>query len=127
VENPVSDVVSIDKRAEFFRDSMKTALSLATGAIVFSVTFLHDFIPAGGSSAGNSAAAPRGEYYLIAAWMTLLASVIASVLYLFFHALSTKYDDAFSWQMTTAAVAGNALLLVGLSLLVWFGVRNLPA
>lgn len=121
-----STIVTIDKRAEFFRDFMKTVLSLSTGAIVFSVTFLHDVLHVGESYSGNPAVLPRHTGLVIASWLALLASVVASVLCLFFHALSTKYEKAFSWPMTVAAVAGGLGLLAGLLLLVCFGVQNLP-
>jgi hypothetical protein len=119
--------VSIDKRAEFFRDFMTTVLSLSTGAIVFSVTFLHDVVYTGERTPGTPAGFIRHSGLLTGGWLTLLAGVVASLIYLFFHALSTKYESAFSNLMTAAAVAGILGLLTGLFLLVLFAMKNLPA
>jgi uncharacterized protein YacL len=119
--------VSMDKRAEFFRDFMTTVLSLSTGAIVFSVTFLHDVVHTGVNTPGTPAGFIQHSGLLTAGWLALLAGVIASIIYLFLHALSTKYESAFSDLMTAAAVAGMLGLLAGLLLLILFAMKNLPA
>jgi hypothetical protein len=105
---------------------MRTVLSLSTGAIVFSVTFLHDVVHVGENSSAKPSVLLAHTGLVVGAWLALLASMIASLVFLFFHALSTKYENAFSNPMTAAAVVGNLGLLVGLLSLVWFAMENLP-
>ncbi len=46
--NPcTTDTIGPEKRFEFFQDFIKTLLQLSTGAILFSVTFLHDVVGSG--------------------------------------------------------------------------------
>jgi uncharacterized membrane protein YjfL (UPF0719 family) len=52
--------------------------------------------------------------------------VVAALAFLFFHALSTKYEKAFSNRMTIAAAVAVGGLISGLVLLVAFGICNLP-
>lgn len=124
--NGSSEIIGVEKRAEFFRDFMKTVLSLSTGAIVFSVTFLHDVVYVGENSPANRVLPAQRTGLIVGAWLALLVSVIASLLCLFFHALSTKYKEAFSKPMTLAAIVGILGLLAGLVLLVLFAMKNLP-
>ncbi len=127
MSNDGGSPVSPDKRAEFFRDFIQTVLSLAAGSIVFSVTFLHDILRVGDSAAGQTQVAPRNPALVLAAWIVLLVGVVASLGYLYFHALSTKYEKAyFNLMVITAGVAIFGLV-AGLVLLVCFGIQNLPA
>jgi membrane associated rhomboid family serine protease len=120
-------VVTLDKRAEFFRDVMQTVLNLSAGAIVFSVTFLHDIVRVGSEKTATSAApAPQHPGLVITAWIALVVGVVAALAFLFFHALSTKYEKAFSNRMTIAAAVAVGGLISGLVLLVAFGICNLP-
>jgi hypothetical protein len=120
-------VVTLDKRAEFFRDFMQTVLNLSGGSIVFSVTFLHDILRVGGEKMGTTTApAPRHPDLIIAAWIALVIGVVAALVFLFFHALSTKYERAFSKGMTAAAMVGVGGLVSGLAFLIAFGICNLP-
>ena len=126
MSNGAGSPVSADKRAEFFRDFMHTVLTLSGGSIVFSVTFLHDIVRIGDTASGKPLVAPHDAGLLIAGWVALLVGVVASLVYLFFHAISTKYERAYSAPMTVAVVFGVVGLLTGLVLLVCFGVQNLP-
>jgi len=120
-------VVTLDKRAEFFRDVMQTVLNLSAGAIVFSVTFLHDIVRVGSEKTATPAApAPQHPGLVITAWIALVVGVVAALAFLFFHALSTKYEKAFSNRMTIAAAVAVGGLISGLVLLVAFGICNLP-
>ena len=120
-------VVTLDKRAEFFRDVMQTVLNLSAGAIVFSVTFLHDIVRVGSEKTATAAApAPQHPGLVISAWIALVVGVVAALAFLFFHALSTKYEKAFSNRMTIAAAVAVGGLISGLVLLVAFGICNLP-
>jgi membrane associated rhomboid family serine protease len=120
-------VVTLDKRAEFFRDVMQTVLNLSAGAIVFSVTFLHDIVRVGSEKTVTAAApAPQHPGLVITAWIALVVGVVAALAFLFFHALSTKYEKAFSNRMTIAAAVAVGGLISGLVLLVAFGICNLP-
>jgi hypothetical protein len=118
--------VTADKRAEFFRDFIQTILNLAAGSIVFSVTFLHDILRVGENSQGHLPTVARHSILVLAGWIALLVSVVASVGYLYFHALSTKYETAYSGRMTFAAGLAIVALVTGLILLVCFGYFNLP-
>ncbi len=126
MSNDGGSPVSPEKRAEFFRDFIQTVLSLAAGSIVFSVTFLHDILRVGDGSAGHMQVAPRNPALVLAAWIVLLVSVVASLAYLYFHALSTKYEKAYSNLMVITAGAAILGLVAGLVLLVCFGIQNLP-
>lgn len=115
-------VVGIEKRFELFEGYIKTVLSLSTGALVLSLTFLHDVL---GMGAGAHAEVPcRG--LLLASWIAFLVSVAASLSYLYFLALAAKYEKAFSSHLKWDAVISCAGLVIGLVLLTAFAWRNLP-
>jgi hypothetical protein len=118
--------VSADKRAEFFRDFIQTVLNLAAGSIVFSVTFLHDILRVGENDPTHLPTAARHSLLVLSGWIALLLSVVASVVYLYVHALSTKYETTYSDSMTFTAGVAILALLAGLVLLVSFGYFNLP-
>src|SRR5713226_6428622 len=100
--------VSVEKRAEFFRDFIQTVLQLAAGSVVFSVTFLHEILRVGESSTGHLPTVARHSGFILTGWLSLLVSVIASVVYLYIHAVSTKYENAYGGGMNIAA--GTAVL-----------------
>lgn len=118
--------IGAEKRAEFFRDFIQTVLQLAAGSIVFSVTFLHDIIRVGENTGGHLPTVAHAAILIVAGWLGLLVSVLAAVAYLFFHAVSTKYEFAYSGWMSSTAVVSVAGLVAGLILLVCFGYKNLP-
>ncbi|MGC1686702.1 MAG: hypothetical protein WA734_13840 [Candidatus Acidiferrales bacterium] len=123
--NGIGSTISGEKRAELFRDFIQTVLSLAAGSVVFSVTFLHDVLHIGDASAGQSPAIPKHSYYVLLAWVALLVAVIAALVYLYFHAISTKYERAYGWPLTIAAIVACFSLVAGLILLIVFGFFNL--
>src|SRR5450755_3885699 len=61
---------SLIERAKLFREHMATVLNLATGALVLSVTFLHDL-------AGRL----QGVWLLKRSWLCLLATIFCGVAY----------------------------------------------
>jgi len=126
MSNGGASPVGPEKRAEFFRDFIQTVLQLAAGSVVFSVTFLHDVLRVGENSSGHLPTVVRHARLILTGWVSLLVSVIASVGYLYFHAVSTKYESAYGgWMNFTAAVAILGLV-AGLILLVCFGYESLP-
>jgi len=125
--NSDPNIVGAEKRAEFFRDFIQAVLSLAAGSIVFSVTFLHDVVGIGKAAraaAPSVMSIPRAPSLLLLAWSVLTVSVIASIVFLYVHAVSTKYTKAYSWQMQTAAVIASSALVLGLIFLAIFGYLN---
>jgi hypothetical protein len=124
--NGDGSTVGAEKRAEFFRDFIQTVLQLAAGSVVFSVTFLHDILRVGENSAGSLPTIARHATLILGAWVILLFSVLAAVGYLYFHAISTKYETAYSGWMSVTAAAAVLGLFAGLALLVCFGFENLP-
>ena len=124
--NGNGSTISVEKRAEFFRDFIQSVLSLAAGSIVFSVTFLHDVLRIGDAAPGRTQMALRHPVWLVTAWIILLLSVIASLVYLYVHAVSTKYESAYSNFLARVAEIACASFAVGLILLVVFGFLNLP-
>jgi uncharacterized membrane protein YjfL (UPF0719 family) len=88
---------------------------------------LHDIVRVGSEKTATSAApAPQHPGLVITAWIALVVGVVAALAFLFFHALSTKYEKAFSNRMTIAAAVAVGGLISGLVLLVAFGICNLP-
>jgi hypothetical protein len=118
--------VGAEKRAEFFRDFIQTVLQLGAGSVVFSVTFLHEILRVGENSAGHLPTVVRHPGAILAGWLSLLGSVIASVVYLYLHAVSTKYENSYGEGMNITAGAAVLGLVAGLILLVVFAYKNLP-
>jgi hypothetical protein len=115
--------VTIDKRFEFFQDYVKTVLSLSTGALVFSVTFLHDVV---GLGAGHAVQKPiRFRGLLGLTWLLFLASIFAALYYLYFHALASRDSELSSGHLNISALAALAGLFFGLVALGAFGWLNI--
>ncbi len=115
--------VSIDKRFEFFQDYIKTVLNLSAGALVFSITFLHDILGIGSEHGTLKPVQFRG--LLGAAWVLFLASVLGSLYYLYFHALSSKDNELWTGHLKWSAIVGLAGLFFGLVSLGVFGWLNI--
>jgi len=115
--------VSAEKRFDLAEGFVKAVLNLATGALVFSVTFLHEIVGVGGDKAP---AIIRDRFLVAAAWMAFLVSVGAALYYLYFLAVAAKFERGYSahlrWSSLIAiySFAGGLLLL---GLFAWF---NLP-
>jgi hypothetical protein len=114
--------VTIDKRFEFFQDYVKTVLSLSTGALVFSVTFLHDIV-----GLGAEHGTPKPVHFRGLLGMTrvfFLASILGALYYLYFHALASRDSQLSSGHLNISAVAALAGLFLGLVALGAFGWLN---
>jgi len=115
--------VGIEKRFDLAEGYVKTVLGLSTGALVLSVTFLHEII-----GIGSAEAPKRIEWrsLIIGAWMALLVSVVASLFYLYHLAIAAKYESAYSQELKWSAIVSSAGLVCGLVLMSLFAALNLP-
>ena len=115
--------VTIDKRFEFFQDYVKTVLNLSTGALVLSVTFLHDIV---GIGSEHGAAKPiQFQGLLGLTWVLFLGSIFGALYYLYFHALASKDNQLSSGHLNVSAVAALAGLFLGLVAFGVFGWLNI--
>ena len=115
--------VSIDKRFEFFQDYIKTVLSLSTGALLLSVTFLHDIIGIGSEHGPPKPIQSRN--LLGTSWISFLVSVFGSLYYLYFHALAAKDKDLSTGHLNWSAIASLTGLFLGLLAFGAFGWLNI--
>src|SRR5271168_2922890 len=67
--------VGLEKRFELAEGYVKTVLGLSTGALVLSVTFLHEIIGVGSAEAPNKIA---WKSLIVGAWVALLVSAMAA-------------------------------------------------
>lgn len=118
-----NDKVSIEKRFELFEGYIKTVLNLCTGALVLSVTFLHDILGLGSAQQSRPA---RSGGLLASSWLAFLVSIVASLFYLYFLAIAAKYERAYSSQLRWGAVFSVFGFVAGLVLLSAFAWLNLP-
>jgi hypothetical protein len=58
------------ERAKFFREHIQAILTLATGAFVLSITFLHDIAPK-----------PQHAEYLRRSWAILVVTILLGLIY----------------------------------------------
>ena len=123
VTKPLTDI-SLDKKYEIFAEYVRTVLNLSTGALVLSVTFLHDIV-----GLGSEAKSPRvmhARFLLAFSWLGFLVSVVGCLVYLYFLALWAEHTGDCRTQLVTGNVAGLLGFLVGLVCLAIFGWLNLP-
>jgi hypothetical protein len=116
--------VGVEKRVELFQDYIKTVLNLATGALVVSVTFLHEIIGLGEKEVSKSL---RDPALLGLSWTMYLVSVMGSLLYLYFLSLSAKYPGKYSAWLKWGAMASVFGFVTGVILFAAFGWLNLPS
>ena len=115
--------VTIDKRFEFFQDYIKTVLNLSTGALVLSVTFLHDIV-----GLGSEHGTPRPLQFrglLALSWIFFLGSIFGALYYLYFHALAAKDSELSSGHLNFSALAALGGLFLGLVVFGVFGWLNI--
>jgi len=115
--------VSPEKRFELSEGFVKSVLNLATGALVFSVTFLHDIIGIGGE---KGTPVIQARCLIAGAWLSFLISVGASLYYLYFLAVASKFERGFGEKLTTSSVLAAFAFGAGLLLLGLFAWFNLP-
>jgi hypothetical protein len=116
--------VSLEKKFELFGEYVRTVLSLSTGALVLSVTFLHDVIGLGAEKA--HAVPVHARCLLAASWGGFLLSVSGCLLYLYFLALWANENRDCTKQLVAGNVAGLGGFLVGLFCLAVFSWLNVP-
>lgn len=114
--------VGIEKRFELAEGYVKTVLGLSTGALVLSITFLHDIVGLG----SEGAPARIGWRCLLeGGWACLLVSVVASLFYLYHLAIAAKYASAYSWELRWGAIVSSGAFVAGLAMLSVFAALHL--
>jgi hypothetical protein len=115
--------VSIDQRFEFFQDYVKTVLNLSTGALVLSITFLHDIVGIG--SEHGTPKPIQFRWLLGLTWVSFLISVFGALYYLYFHALAAKDTELSGRHLKWSSIAALGGLFLGLVALGAFGWLNI--
>jgi hypothetical protein len=115
--------VSIEKRFDLAEGFVKAVLNLATGALVFSVTFLHDIV---GVGADKTLAVIHDRCLVAASWMAFLLSVGAALYYLYFLAVAAKFERGYSEHLRWSSLIAIYSFAAGLLLLGLFAWFNLP-
>jgi hypothetical protein len=126
-ENPSSGTgnapVSAEKRFDLAEGFLKAVLNLATGALVFSVTFLHEIVGVGGDKAP---AVIQDRFSIAGSWMAFLVSVGAALYYLYFLAVAAKFERGYSAHLRWSSLIAIYTFAAGLLLLGLFAWFNLP-
>jgi hypothetical protein len=117
------DQVSLEKRFELMEGYIKTVLSLSTGALILSITFLHDILGFGSDQTRHQM---RGRCLVGGAWICFLGSIIASLFYLYFLAVAAKFENAYSGHLKWGARLSVFGFVGGLVLFGLFAWSNLP-
>jgi FtsH-binding integral membrane protein len=117
-----NNTVSLDKRYEIFQDYIKTVLNLSTGALVLSITFLHEIIGVGSEHGAHPL---RYGCLLGISWVSFLVSVLGCLFYLYFLALASNGQRNCSKQLVGGALAGVGGFCLGLIFFAVFGWINL--
>jgi hypothetical protein len=116
--------VGIEKRYELYQDYIKTVLSLSTGALVLSITFLHDVLGTGSDRAPRTVS---HHEVLGLAWLAFVLSILSSLIYLYFLALAARDSAEFhSGPLKWGAYCSVFGFAAGLGLMVCFGLLNFP-
>jgi hypothetical protein len=115
--------VSAEKRFDLAAGFVKAVLNLATGALVFSVTFLHDVI---GVGADKTPAVIQQRCLVAGAWIAFLVSVGAALYYLYFLAVAAKFERGYSEHLRWSSLISIYSFAAGLLLLGLFAWFNLP-
>jgi hypothetical protein len=126
-ENPPSGAgsapVSVEKRFDLAEGFVKAVLNLATGALVFSVTFLHEIV---GVGADKARAVIQDRVLVGGSWIAFLVSVGAALYYLYFLAIAAKFERGYSEHLRWSSLIAIYSFAVGLLLLGLFAWFNLP-
>jgi len=103
------------ERAKLFREHIQNVLTLATGALVLSITFLHDIAPN-----------PVDRGSLRIAWKLLVLAVLWGVAYNYVLAIYTRNESKpFGYLLAAISVVFHAFFIVALYYLMRFGLANL--
>lgn len=114
--------VTLDKRYDLFADYAKTVMNLSGGALVLSVTFLHDIVGLGEKGERRVMLHP---HLILAAWISFLVSVVGCLVYLFFLVQAADKNQRCDVCMVGGILAGFLGFCAGLFLFVCFGWVNL--
>jgi hypothetical protein len=102
------------ERAKFFREHVQSVLNVATGALVVSVTFLHDLQKAQGLS------------YLRRSWECLLATIFLGILYNYILAIRTRPNtENLSGLLFTISAIFHIMFCISMWYLGQFGLANI--
>lgn len=118
-----ADRVGIEKRFDLAEGYVKTVLGLSTGALVLSVTFLHEIIGVGSTECGKPI---QWKGLIVGAWVAELVSAMAALFYLYHLAVAAKYESEFAKELKWGAIVSSVGLACGLVLLIVFATLNLP-
>jgi len=103
------------ERAKLFREHIQTVLSLATGSLVLSVTFLHDIAP----HADNKES-------LRLCWVLLVWTIILGVAYNYLLSIYSKNEGKWTGRLlVTVSFVFHGLFIAALYYLTCFGLSNL--
>ncbi|MGH7838460.1 MAG: hypothetical protein ACREQC_11650 [Candidatus Binataceae bacterium] len=114
--------VQLDKRYDMFADFAKTVLNLSGGALVLSVTFLHDIVGFGGE--GNDGVMLH-PHLILAAWISFLLSVVGCLVYLYFLVQAADKNQRCEICLTGGILTGFLGFFAGLLLFAYFGWVNI--
>ncbi len=115
LDDPLEQKKLFLERAKLFREHVQNVLTLATGALVLSITFLHDIAP----NAGDRES-------LRLAWQLLVGTVVLGVAYNYVLAIYTRNESkAFGVLLAAISIVFHALFIVALYYLMRFGMANL--
>lgn len=102
-------------RAKFLRDHIQAVLGVATGALVVSVTFLHD-----------RASSVQRVDLLKTCWMLLSASILVGLAYnyvIFIHA--KQYGSRYGALLNALSALFHVAFVLSMLYLMRFGMSNL--
>ena len=103
------------ERAKFFREHVQGIITLAAGAIVLSVTFVHDLAPK-----------PQHREYLVASWWIFLGTILLGLTYSYVLSIYvTSTSRRYGGLLTCVALLFHASFAVAIFFLVRFGTINL--
>jgi hypothetical protein len=101
------------ERAKFFREHVQSVLNVATGALVLSVTFLHDLKNA------------RGLPCLRKSWECLVATIFLGIVYNYILAIRTRpKTERLSPLLFGVSALFHAAFFISMWYLARFGLMN---
>jgi hypothetical protein len=107
---------SLLDRAKFFREHVQSILSLATGSLVLSVTFLHDL----------ASQAPHKLDYLKQSWWMLVVTILFGLIYNYVLSIYVKVEGKrYGTVLSVVSFFFHASFVVALYFMLRFGTANL--
>jgi uncharacterized membrane protein YqjE len=106
---------SLLDRAKFFREHVQTILSLATGSLVLSVTFLHDI-----------ATKAQHVEYLKRSWEILVLTILLGLIYNYVLSIYVRDEGKrYGKLLSGISFLFHVSFIVALWFMVRFGTSNL--